>query len=138
MSRQSESAPERQTLSAAQPADLGLLLASCSRRRREELGLSVERAAELTGIEISQWQALEAGWVPNLESGLREAIAETLARHGRFQVVVVWAFDRLARSVRHFLEVRDELNHIKPANLHRYCRQSQVAHSVDFRDAKGG
>ena len=35
------------------------------------------------------------------------------ARHGRFQVVVVWAFDRLARSVRHFLEVLDELNHIK-------------------------
>jgi|NGEPerStandDraft_6_1074524.scaffolds.fasta_scaffold306986_1 hypothetical protein len=117
MSRQSESAPKRQTLSAAQPADLGLLLASCSRRRhREELGLSVERAAELTGIEISQWQALEAGWVPDLESGLREAIAETLARHGRFRVVVVWAFDRLARSVRHFLEGLDELNHIKPAN----------------------
>jgi DNA invertase Pin-like site-specific DNA recombinase len=35
------------------------------------------------------------------------------ARHGRFQVVIVWAFDRLARSVRHFLEVLDELNHIK-------------------------
>ena len=26
---------------------------------------------------------------------------------------LVWAFDRLARSVRHFLEVLDELNHIK-------------------------
>ena len=26
---------------------------------------------------------------------------------------MVWAFDRLARSVRHFLEVLDELNHIK-------------------------
>ena len=35
------------------------------------------------------------------------------ARHGRFQVVIVWAFDRLARSVRHFLEVLDELNHLK-------------------------
>ena len=63
---------------AAQPADLGLLLASCIRRRREKLGLSVERAAQLTGIEPTQWQALEAGWVPNLESGLLEAIAETL------------------------------------------------------------
>jgi DNA invertase Pin-like site-specific DNA recombinase len=30
---------------------------------------------------------------------------------GRFDVVVVWAFDRLARSVRHFLEVIDELQH---------------------------
>ena len=63
---------------AAQPADLGLLLASCIRRRREELGFSIERAAQLCGIEPSQWQALEAGWVPDLESGLLEAIAGTL------------------------------------------------------------
>ena len=35
------------------------------------------------------------------------------ARQGRFQVVVVWAFDRMARSVRHFLEVLDELNHLQ-------------------------
>ena len=34
------------------------------------------------------------------------------ARRGRFDVVVVWAFDRLARSVRHFLEMLDELNHL--------------------------
>lgn len=34
------------------------------------------------------------------------------ARRGRFEVVVVWAFDRMARSVRHFLEVLDELNHL--------------------------
>jgi DNA invertase Pin-like site-specific DNA recombinase len=30
------------------------------------------------------------------------------ARRGRFQVVLVWASDRIARSVRHFLEVLDE------------------------------
>ncbi len=36
----------------------------------------------------------------------------TDARHGRFQVVLVWACDRLARSTRHFLEVLDELNHL--------------------------
>src|SRR5436853_1556036 len=34
------------------------------------------------------------------------------ARRGRFDVVLVWAFDRMARSVRHFLEVLDELNHL--------------------------
>lgn len=34
-------------------------------------------------------------------------------RPGRFDVVMVWAFDRLARSVRHFLEVLDELNHLQ-------------------------
>jgi DNA invertase Pin-like site-specific DNA recombinase len=37
------------------------------------------------------------------------------ARRGRFEVVVVWAFDRLARSVRHFLETLDELNHLNIA-----------------------
>jgi DNA invertase Pin-like site-specific DNA recombinase len=34
------------------------------------------------------------------------------ARRGRFNIIVVWAFDQLARSVRHFLEVLDELNHL--------------------------
>ena len=34
------------------------------------------------------------------------------ARRGRFQVVLVWASDRIARSVRHFLEVLDKLNHL--------------------------
>jgi DNA invertase Pin-like site-specific DNA recombinase len=34
------------------------------------------------------------------------------ARRGRFDVLLVWASDRLARSVRHFLEVLDELNRL--------------------------
>jgi DNA invertase Pin-like site-specific DNA recombinase len=34
------------------------------------------------------------------------------ARRGRFDVVMVWAFDRMARSVRHFLDVLDELNRL--------------------------
>ena len=34
------------------------------------------------------------------------------ARRGQFDVVMVWAFDRMARSVRHFLEVIDELNRL--------------------------
>lgn len=32
------------------------------------------------------------------------------ARRGKFDVVLVWAFDRMARSVRHFLEILDESN----------------------------
>ena len=43
--------------------------------------------------------------------GLDQLMAD--ARHGQFEVVLVWAFDRLARSVRHFLEVLDELNHLE-------------------------
>ena len=35
------------------------------------------------------------------------------ARRGRFEVVLVWACDRIARSTRHFLAVLDELNRLK-------------------------
>jgi DNA invertase Pin-like site-specific DNA recombinase len=34
------------------------------------------------------------------------------ARRGKFDVVLVWASDRIARSVKHFLEVLDELNRL--------------------------
>ena len=40
-----------------------------------------------------------------------DALLSDAKRH-RFDVVMVWAFDRMARSVRHFLEVLDELNHL--------------------------
>jgi DNA invertase Pin-like site-specific DNA recombinase len=43
---------------------------------------------------------------PGLDELLRDA------RRGRFDVVVCWAFDRIARSVTHFLQVLDELNHL--------------------------
>jgi DNA invertase Pin-like site-specific DNA recombinase len=34
------------------------------------------------------------------------------ARRGRFDVVLTWASDRIARSVKHYLEVLDELNRL--------------------------
>jgi DNA invertase Pin-like site-specific DNA recombinase len=43
---------------------------------------------------------------PGLDQLMRDA------RRGHFEVVVVWAFDRLARSVRHLLETLDELNRL--------------------------
>jgi DNA invertase Pin-like site-specific DNA recombinase len=43
---------------------------------------------------------------PGLDSMMRDA------RRGRFDVVLVWASDRLARSVKHFLDVLDELNRL--------------------------
>jgi DNA invertase Pin-like site-specific DNA recombinase len=42
--------------------------------------------------------------------GLDQMMAE--ARRGRFDVVLVWASDRIARSVKHFLDVLDELNRL--------------------------
>ena len=41
---------------------------------------------------------------PGLDDLMRDA------RRGKFDVVLVWACDRIARSTRHFLEVLDELN----------------------------
>ena len=35
------------------------------------------------------------------------------ARRGQFDVVLVWASDRIARSVKHFLDVLDELSRLK-------------------------
>ena len=43
---------------------------------------------------------------PGLDELLRDA------RGGQFDVVLVWASDRLARSVRHFLELLDEFNRL--------------------------
>ncbi len=42
--------------------------------------------------------------------GLDQLMAD--ARRGKFDVLLIWAFDRIARSTRHFLEVLDELNHL--------------------------
>ncbi len=43
---------------------------------------------------------------PGLDQMMRDA------RRGRFEVVLVWASDRIARSVKHFLDVLDELNRL--------------------------
>jgi DNA invertase Pin-like site-specific DNA recombinase len=42
--------------------------------------------------------------------GLDQLLSD--ARRGRFDGVMLWSFDRMARSVKHFLEVLDELNHL--------------------------
>jgi len=42
--------------------------------------------------------------------GLDQMMAD--ARRGRFDVVLVWASDRIARSVKHFLDVLDELGRL--------------------------
>jgi DNA invertase Pin-like site-specific DNA recombinase len=43
---------------------------------------------------------------PGLDTMMRDA------RRGQFDVILVWASDRIARSVKHFLEVLDELNRL--------------------------
>ena len=69
------------------------LFARVVRNRRRQLGLTVKRAAELTGIAVSEWYGLEAGWVPPENKAIR-TISETL--QVRTTELVVAAF--LSRS----------------------------------------
>jgi hypothetical protein len=55
-----------------------LLLANFVRDRRKQLGMSICYAADLAGIEIAQWVALESGWVPGRHSNELYSIAGTL------------------------------------------------------------
>ena len=48
---------------------------------------------------------------PGLDAMMRDA------RRDQFDVVLVWACDRIARSTKHFLEVLDEFNQIGRAHV---------------------
>jgi DNA invertase Pin-like site-specific DNA recombinase len=69
-------------------------------------GLAAQR-----GLEIVQEYTDRISGVKARRPGLDQLMAD--ARRGQFDVVLVWAFDRLARSVRHLLEVLDELNRLE-------------------------
>jgi DNA invertase Pin-like site-specific DNA recombinase len=68
-------------------------------------GLAAQRGWEI----VEEYSDTLSGSKPR-RPGLDRLMAD--ARRGRFDVVLVWAFDRIARSVRHFLEVLDELTHL--------------------------
>jgi transcriptional regulator with XRE-family HTH domain len=53
------------------------LLAYFIGRRRTILHLSIEESARLSGLELSQWYALESGWMPEDRLDI-QAIAATL------------------------------------------------------------
>lgn len=55
-----------------------LSMARYVRRRRLQIGLTVAVAAALAGMELSQWDALEGGWIPPENDPRLHAIAETL------------------------------------------------------------
>ena len=67
--------------------------------------------AQQRGFEIVAEYTDRISGAKSRRPGLDELLYH--ARRHRFDVVLVWAFDRLARSVRHFLEVLDELNHLQ-------------------------
>jgi DNA invertase Pin-like site-specific DNA recombinase len=70
----------------------------------------LRQLAQQRGYEIVREYTDKISGTRAKRPGLDELMRD--ARRGRFDVLLVWASDRLARSVRHFLEVLDELNHL--------------------------
>src|SRR6266702_2128386 len=66
--------------------------------------------AEPRGFQVVQVYEDRSSGARASRPGLDRLLAD--ARRGKFEVLVVWASDRLARSVTHFLQVLDELNHL--------------------------
>ena len=71
--------------------------------------LDLREMAKQRGCEIAEYPDVISG-TKSKRPGLDQLLAD--ARRHRFDVVFVVAFDRIARNVRHFLDVLDELNHL--------------------------
>ena len=72
--------------------------------------LDLRQMASQRGLEIVREYRDQISGTKARRPGLDEMMRD--ARRGRFDVVLIWAFDRIARSVVHFLQVLDELNHL--------------------------
>ena len=72
--------------------------------------LDLRQMASARGYEIVREYTDKISGTKAKRSGLDAMLSD--ARRRQFDVLIVWAFDRIARSVRHFLEVLDELNHL--------------------------
>ena len=72
--------------------------------------LDLRQMAAQRGLEIVAEYTDRISGVKARRPGLDDLMRD--ARRGRFDVVLVWASDRIARSVKHFLEVLDELNRL--------------------------
>jgi DNA invertase Pin-like site-specific DNA recombinase len=66
--------------------------------------------AKQRGFQIVQEYTDRLSGAKARRPGLDQMLKDARAR--QFDVVLVWAGDRIARSVRHFLEVLDELSHL--------------------------
>jgi DNA invertase Pin-like site-specific DNA recombinase len=70
----------------------------------------LQQMAAQRGYEVVKQYTDRISGAKARRPGLDELMHD--ARRGRFDVVLVWASDRIARSVKHFLEVLDELNRL--------------------------
>ena len=76
----------------------------------ETQGLDLRQMAVQRGYQIVQEYTDRISGAKARRPGLDQMMAD--ARRGRFDAVLVWASDRIARSVKHYLEVLDELNRL--------------------------
>ena len=72
--------------------------------------LDLREMAKQRGFEIVREYTDTISGTKSKRPGLDQLLAD--ARRLRFDLVLIAAFDRVARNVRHFLEVLDELNHL--------------------------
>ena len=73
--------------------------------------LDLRQMATQRGYEVVAEFTDKISGTKSKRPGLDQMMAD--ARRGRFDVVMTWACDRIARSTRHFLEVLDELSRLK-------------------------
>jgi DNA invertase Pin-like site-specific DNA recombinase len=71
----------------------------------------LRQMAAQRGLDIVHEYTDRISGVKAKRPGLDAMMAD--ARHGQFDVVLVWASDRIARSVKHFLDILDELNRLQ-------------------------
>ena len=72
--------------------------------------LDLRELAKQRGLEVVREYTDVISGAKAKRPGLGQLMSD--ARRHRFDVVLVAAFDRIARNVRHFLDVLDELNHL--------------------------
>src|ERR1700733_14432354 len=72
--------------------------------------LDLRELAKQRGLEVVREYTDVISGAKAKRPGLDQLMSD--ARRHRFDVLLVTAFDRIARNVRHFLEVLDELNHL--------------------------
>jgi DNA invertase Pin-like site-specific DNA recombinase len=73
--------------------------------------LDLRQMAAQRGYEIVQEYSDKISGTKAKRPGLDQMMID--ARRGRFDVLLVWACDRIARSTRHFLEVLDDLSRLE-------------------------
>ena len=104
-----ELVPEAEGTAQVKRAALYMRVSSLDQHPETQL-YDLRQMAAQRGYEIVQEYTDRISGAKARRPGLDDLMRD--ARRGRFDVVLVWASDRIARSVKHFLEVLDELNRL--------------------------